>query len=84
MNSAVHKGADPNRTFVEYVDYFANASYIPPDARPWVDHIRLKGNNATHEINAVNRPEAKKLFAFTTMLLRLIYELPATLNEGVP
>src|SRR5688572_9592650 len=48
MNVAVQKGADPNRSFVEYVNYLSDKGYVPPDGKPWVDHIRQKGNEATH------------------------------------
>src|ERR1035441_2663871 len=50
MNTAVSNGAAANESFVEYVDYLADNGYIPPDARPWVDHIRSKANEATHDI----------------------------------
>src|SRR5258708_5742866 len=53
MNTAVAKGAAPNKSFIVYVDHLAANGYIPPDAKPWVDHIRTTGNDATHEIPQV-------------------------------
>ena len=50
MNLAVSQGADQNLKFIEYVDYLACNGFVPPNGRGWVDHIRKKGNEATHEI----------------------------------
>lgn len=50
MNIAVSQGADEGLRFVEYVEYLANSGFVPPNGRGWVDHIRKKGNEATHEI----------------------------------
>src|SRR3989442_10900063 len=50
MNVAVTLGAPGNQTFRDYVNYLDSEGYIPRNARVWVDHIREKGNEATHEI----------------------------------
>jgi hypothetical protein len=59
MNIAVNQGASEGRRFIEYVDYLADNHYIPPNGRHWVDHIRKKGNEATHEIALMNHSDAK-------------------------
>jgi hypothetical protein len=51
-------------------------SYVPPNGKQWVDHIRKKGNEATHEIALMSEADAKELLVFLEMLLRFIYELP--------
>lgn len=76
MNIAVSKGAKEGLKFVEYVDYMASKGYIPPDGKDWVDHIRSKGNEATHEIAIMQREDAEDLITFIEALLRFIYEYP--------
>lgn len=76
MNIAVAQGAAPNLSFLAYVDHLATAGFIPPNGRTWVDHIRKKGNEATHEIHLMTRSDAEELVTFSEMLLKFIYEFP--------
>ncbi|MEX0983670.1 MAG: DUF4145 domain-containing protein [Actinomycetota bacterium] len=76
MNIAVAQGADEGKTFVEYVEHLAKDGYVPPNGKGWVDHIRSKGNEATHEVKIMSAEDAKELITFTEMLLRFIYEFP--------
>jgi hypothetical protein len=59
------------------LDYLANNGFVPPKGRGWVDHIRKKGNEATHEILAMTHDDATELVLFSEMLLKFIYEFPA-------
>lgn len=77
MNVSVAQGAKPNMKFIEYVDFLESSGYIPPNGRGWVDHIRRKGNEATHEIATMNKTDATELISFCEMLLRFIYEFPS-------
>lgn len=77
MNIAVSQGANENLRFIEYVDYLAENGYVPPNGRGWVDHIRRKGNEATHEIQVMEHSDATDLISFSEMLLKFIYEFPA-------
>jgi hypothetical protein len=77
MNLAVAQGAEAGKKFIEYVDYLAAEGYVPPNGRGWVDHIRKKGNEATHEIVLMSKDDAEELIAFAEMLLKFIYEFPA-------
>ncbi len=83
MNTAVSKGAKENQNFVAYVDYLSDKGYIPPDARPWVDHIRSTANDATHEIPQMTAEDAEALMAMTETLLKGVYELPARVNARI-
>jgi Domain of unknown function (DUF4145) len=84
MNIAVQEKAAEGLKFIEYVQYLADKGYVPPNGKTWVDHIRKKGNEATHEI-AIMRPEdAKELLGFVEMLLRFIYEFPNLIPKGSP
>jgi len=84
MNVAVAQKAPTGRTFVEYVEYLANQGYVPPNGKGWVDHIRKKGNEATHEIVVMKREDAEELVAFTEMLLKFIYEFPSRVPKSQP
>lgn len=76
MNVAVAQGAEAGKTFISYVEYLAEKGYVPPNGKGWVDHIRTKGNEATHEIHLMTIDDANELIAFLEMLLKFIYEFP--------
>lgn len=77
MNIAVSQGAAPGESFVSYVEYLANNGFVPPNGRGWVDHIRRKGNEATHEILLMTAEDANELILFAEMLLKFIFEFPS-------
>ena len=77
MNIAVSLAAKAGESFVFYVEYLASNGYVPPNGKGWVDHIRKKGNEATHEIVLMQQRDAEDLIGFTEMLLKFIYEFPA-------
>jgi len=81
MNIAVSKGADEGKHFFDYVEYLENNNYIPPDGKDWVDHIRTKGNEATHEIAIMKKEDAEELIDFIEMLLKFIYEFPGVIKR---
>lgn len=84
MHIAAAQGADPGKPFAFYVDYLAANHYIPPNGKAWVDHIRAKGNEATHELPAMDRADAEQLITFLEMLLRFIYEFHARIAPPPP
>ncbi|HEV2393047.1 MAG TPA: DUF4145 domain-containing protein [Verrucomicrobiae bacterium] len=77
MNIAVQKGVAEGLKFIEYVDYLSAEGYTPPDGKHWVDHIRKKGNEATHEIKLMSETDARELLTFIEMLLTFIYYFPS-------
>jgi len=79
MNVAVAKGAAGNLKFIEYVEWLDANGYIPPNGKGWVDYMRKKGNEATHEIHVSERGDAEKLITFAEMILMFVYELPAAI-----
>lgn len=79
MNIAVNLGATEGLSFVQYVNYFKDNHHIPPSAAGWVDHVRKVGNEANHQVVKTDREEAERLIAFLGMLLKLIYEYPASI-----
>ena len=76
MNIAVYQGANSGLKFIEYVNYLSVEGFIPPNGKHWVDHIRKKGNEATHEIELMESKDAQDLLIFVEMLLKFIYEFP--------
>jgi len=83
MNIAVAQGAAENLKFIEYVNFLADNGYVPPNGKKWVDHIRIKGNEATHEIQMMDQGDAKDLLFFTEMLLIFLYEFPSMIPEPI-
>jgi len=81
MHIAVSLGAPEGENFVVYVNYLNNNHYTPPKSEPWVDHIRLMGNEANHEINIGKKEDAEELLTFIEMLLKFIFEFPAKMDK---
>lgn len=75
MNIAVAHGAAPGQNFVPYVNHIV-ANLVPPLSRGWVDKIRDKGNEATHEIPTMSRADAEEMLLFVEMLLKTVFEYP--------
>jgi hypothetical protein len=84
MHIGVQLGAPDGKSFAEYIDYLNANGYITPKSKGWVDHIRKKGNDATHKIDIVSQTDARELLTFTEMLLRLVYEFPTKLPAHCP
>ncbi len=84
MNIAVAQGAASGQSFLDYVEYLAANGYVPPKGRAWVDHIRKKGNEATHEIVLMSKADAEELISFAEMLLKFIYEFPSRVPPSKP
>jgi len=61
MHISVAQDAAENQSFLAYVDHLAGLGYVPPNGKAWVDHIRKKGNEATHEIVLTNATDATEL-----------------------
>ncbi|HNV88191.1 MAG TPA: DUF4145 domain-containing protein [Methylotenera sp.] len=78
MHVAVQQKAEAGKTFIHYVEFLADNGYVPPNGKGWVDHIRKKGNEATHEIVLMKIEDAVELISFSEMLLKFIYEFPAS------
>lgn len=64
-------------TFIEAIKHLEAEGFITVRMRPWVNRIKDVGNEATHEIPAINENQAMDVAKFTEQLLRLVYELTA-------
>jgi DNA-directed RNA polymerase subunit RPC12/RpoP len=76
MHVGHDKGAEEGLNFVAYIEYLLNNHFITPDGKGWVDYIRLRGNEANHEIKVFEKEDAMALLALAEMLLLNIYDLP--------
>ena len=81
MHIAVSKGVHADQGFMGYVQFLLEKHYIPPDAKSWVDQIRIKSNEANHEITVMTREDAEDLMSFCHMLLKVIFEFPAIVRK---
>ena len=80
MNVAVSQGApDSLPNFAQYVEWLEGNGYVATAAKPWVTHIRRKGNEAVHEIPPTNAKDARDVMTFTEFILRTIFEFPKKL-----
>ena len=75
MHVAVDKGADEGKAFAAYLDFLQDEGFITPPMKPWADVIRQHGNQATHKIPPADEARGLGTLAFTTQLLRMIYEM---------
>lgn len=82
MNVAVQEGAESDKPFIFYVNYLETNNYLPPKGRDWVDKIRQKGNEATHEIAPMSLEDTADLIGFVEMLLRFVYEFPGMVTPN--
>jgi Domain of unknown function (DUF4145) len=67
--------AEEGKSFASYIEALADAGYVTPPMRPWVDRIRENANEATHALPPVTRERALSTLMFTAELLRLTYEM---------
>lgn len=74
MHLAVSHGAEPSKTFLEYVDYLHSEHHVPPKSKGWVDKIRKMGNDANHEIVIGSQKDAETIIGFLGLLLVFMYE----------
>lgn len=81
MHIAVQQSAKQNLSFMDYINYLSDKGYVPPNGKHWLDHIRKKGNEATHEIMLMEEADTRELLVFIEMLLRFIYEFPRMVPE---
>jgi hypothetical protein len=81
MNMAVTEGAKEGRSFVQYLDYLKHQGFIAAKGKEWVEYVRLKGNEANHELSVMERKDAEQFITFLETLLRANYEFPATLQK---
>lgn len=53
----------------------------PQESRPRVEHIKDKGNEATHKIVPAGQEDASDLIEFSEMLLKTMFEYPEMMKK---
>jgi len=81
MHVAVDKGAKKGDTFVNYIQFLETKGYVTPPMKPWVQRIRLHGNESNHEFKSPDETRANDTLIFTSELLRLIYDMAFLANK---
>ncbi|ANY13523.1 hypothetical protein BCY75_05795 [Latilactobacillus curvatus] len=81
MNISIELGAEPNKRFIEYVNYLDDNNYISANSRGWVDKIRKVGNEATHEAEIKSKEDATNLIKFCEMIMKMNFEYPSLIEE---
>ncbi len=79
MHIAVDHGAAAGEPFVKYVDFLIDNGVVAKRSEPWLDHVRVAGNRATHRTEVVTGEDAELLVDFVAFVLRTVYELPSRL-----
>lgn len=75
MHVAVDKGAKEGKPFASYLNHLKTVGYITPPMEEWTKKIKDNGNQSTHALPPVDASRAQDTLAFTTQLLRLVYEM---------
>lgn len=79
MHVAVEKEAETGKRFIEYVKWLVDEHWVPRGGAGWVAYIKDRGNEANHELPAMERDDAERILLFTESLLRNVYELEKAL-----
>jgi hypothetical protein len=69
------------RDLAPRIDALANAGRLTEDLRKWAHHVRLGGNDATHDEDPFTKEEAEELLDFTELFLIYVYTLPGKMKE---
>lgn len=78
MHIAIEQNAEENKSFVYYVNYLVDEGYVPPNAKDWIDKIRVMANDCVHHLEIWGKEDAETIGNFLMYLLVFVYELPAS------
>ena len=81
MNTAVNKGAEKNKRFVEYVDYLDSHGHITPSLKDMATIVKDNGNDAAHEVDPPDRERAEYTLEFTRSMLYIVYGMKHKLDK---
>ncbi len=71
-------------SFEECVLHLQTEGVVTKAMQPWVDRIRVVGNEANHELTQLTPEAAMDIAQFTLQLLRLKFELSAMAVQSSP
>lgn len=72
---------DGKGNLVNRIDAAAEKQLITPDLAGWSHHIRLEGNDASHDEDPYTPEEAQELYDFTDLVLRYLFTLPEEVKQ---
>lgn len=79
---AVKQGMPPkdsnahSPSFKKCLEWLDSNRHIPPTAKPWVDNLRLWGNDAAHEVGPQTMDAADAAMRLAMLLISNLYEAP--------
>jgi len=84
MHVAVEKGAPEGESFQAYVKYLADQHFLPPGGERWVDYIRERANDASHQIILMSKDDAMALLSLVERLFVFVYEMNSLVPGTTP
>lgn len=75
-NISVEQGAEDGKGFVYYVNYLVDNFLPKSNSKPWVDKVRLLGNDSAHHLVIADQEMAKTSLKFLEAILKNVYEFP--------
>ncbi|MCY1023982.1 DUF4145 domain-containing protein [Pyxidicoccus sp. MSG2] len=84
LHIAAERGAPAKalERFWTALEYLFTSNTVPRTYASWVDRIRDLGNETNHRIQLCTKEKATDSMAFTTMLLKVLYVLPAQASSS--
>lgn len=73
-------GKDRAPSFEACLMHLREVGIITPPLHDWVEHIRKIGNEANHDLAAIQPESATRVATFTRQLLVTTYEMPHKMN----
>ena len=75
---------DARGTLYSRIEALAEAGTITKELAEWSHHIRVEGNDASHEEEPFTRDQAEQLHRFTELVMMYLFTLPGMLGEWRP
>jgi len=75
MHVAFELGAKKEELFEHCLDYLKDQDHTTPQMMPWIVKIKQYENDTTHRIQNPNKYRAENMLTFTSILLKIIYEI---------
>jgi hypothetical protein len=69
------------RDLAPRIDALAERGKLTEDLRQWAHHVRLDGNDASHDEDPFTKDEAEELANFTELFLTYVYSLPGRMKD---
>lgn len=63
-------------TFQTHLKALYESDYLAKGQRDWIDAIRDSAGKGIHDLEIITPDEAKSIFEFTQMMLKILYEYP--------